>query len=170
MKKVVFLFVCTAILVAALCGCAPKGETVTGSDAPPVSGANGEVVLSLPHLEGKAGSTLEVPVNITADSGACAIDLQVAFDSNALTYQSFASGKAFEDGIAMDNLVEPGLVKLGLATLTPPKQAGALGVLTFELPANASGTIDLTLTCQTLVDYDSNDLKFQCVNGSITVK
>lgn len=129
-----------------------------------------EITLSLDTVTAAPGETCTVNIWISDDLPVAAADLFVQFDQNMLTYGDFTVGKAFQGGMSDDGLVETGKVKITMATLSPPKEAGIIGSLTFTVSKQASGTLPLSLSYTTCCDYDTNDLKPVCKNGSIVVK
>ncbi len=146
-----------------------SGSTVSqpSADVPSSQG----VTLSLEEVQATKGSTFTVAANITADSSLAAVDFEIDYDPDLISYVSYEKGNAVGAGMCDGNEVSSGKFHFTMITLSELKKAGSMFVVTFKVADNApAGKIPLTLTCQTSCDFDINSIPVTCVSGSVTVK
>jgi hypothetical protein len=148
------------ILILVLCLCTILFTACSQKDG---------LVLSLGEYQGVVGDTVTVDIHVTENSQIAAADLEVTFDSSALSYVSFKAGESFQNGVADANLTQDGLVKICLATLTPQEQEGTLATLTFTVKDSAKGKSDLGLACTTCCDSATKPITVQCEGGTFSV-
>ena len=128
-----------------------------------------KVVLSLDKITAAAGETVEIPVKISENSNAAAADIIVKFDSS-LDYVSYSDGEDFAPDVHIGNLMEEGVFKYTLATLSPLTEEGTVFTLKLQIAQDATGEIPLTLEVPTLVDSEGTKLSVNAVKGSIQVQ
>ena len=163
-QKIIVVALTVSLLLGCLSGCVMKN---TNDPIP----AGEDIAFALGNVATSAGEEIVVPILVNADSNVAAVDFIVTYDSDVISYQSFSAGLAFKAGIADANEVTKGQIKITMATLTPPKDAGRMCELTFKVADAATPCeIPLTLDCVTCCDYDTNKLENTCQNGTITVK
>jgi hypothetical protein len=129
-----------------------------------------DVIFEVRNYTAAARETVTVEIHVSENSNVAAADLELSFDPAALTYVSFKAGESFQQGVGDASLAGDGLVKVCLATLTPPQDACAIASLTFTVNEGAKGEYPLTLACTTCCDYDTNPITASCVNGSILIE
>ncbi len=163
-SRILALCLSVCLMVGLMSGCLSQKAN------DPIPQGDG-LTFALPDVAAAPGEEIVLPILVNADSNVAAVDFIVTYDSDAISYQSFSAGAAFKAGIADANEVTKGTVKITMATLTPPKDAGRMCELTFKVAESAAPCeIPLSLACATCCDYDTNKLENTCQNGTITVK
>lgn len=133
------------------------------------SNSGPKVTVSLDKITAAAGETVEIPVKISENSNVAAADIIVKFDSS-LDYVSYSGGDDFTPDVHIGNLMEEGVFKYTLATLTPFTEEGTVFTLKLQIAQDAAGEIPLTLEIPTLVDSEGAKISVDTVNGSIQVQ
>ena len=80
--------------------------------------SNSSYTVSLGDLEGEAGTSLVVPINIDDAAGVASAQVQLNYDESVLTFQS-ATTSVLTSGFEMDSYVTNGVVSIVLTKLTP---------------------------------------------------
>jgi len=148
----------------------PETPVVPDENAPTVK---------VESVKGKAGGTVTVPLYIENNTGIAGMQLSLTYDER-LTLTGMARSTGEEDS-ALESLsfTVPG--NLTATTLTLPwygleadSTNGKILVLTFTIPEGAEDdtVYDIAISYEQggIYDNDLNDVDFEMVNGSITVK
>ncbi len=131
-----------------------------------------DIFLDVTDATGEAGDTVEVAVNISANSGLAAADLFLAFDNTKLTFVSAIAGTATAGGIS-SIAVQPAVgdsttIKQGFAIDGGLSAGGSLMTVTFTIEAGWPGSsTPLTLTYEDFFNDDYNALTPDVTDGEV---
>lgn len=131
-----------------------------------------DVFLTVAEGMGAAGDTVEIAVDISANSGLAAADLFLAYDNTKLTFVSALAGPATAGGIS-SIAVQPAVgdfttIKQGFAIDGGLSAGGSLMVVTFTInPGWPGSATPLTLTYEDFFNDDYDMLSPVVTNGEV---
>ena len=132
--------------------------------------------VSIPQIEGDAGATLDIPINLSSDvADVGSIDIILTYDAGLLTATAVDDGPIKGAGLtSLANANAPGKVVIGAFSLDGSGKlipAGAIATVTFEIKADAPGgsTSDLILEEITFIDPAGAEITLEVSNGELMV-
>ncbi|MHB8158112.1 MAG: cohesin domain-containing protein [Desulfocucumaceae bacterium] len=139
-----------------------------GNQIEPVSLTSGQftvasLVLSAPELEGRAGSAVQVPVNLTSSGQVGALQFDLLFDEQLLLYQGVAPGALIPGYTVEANQLADGKVRVIICSPgngALPAGSDSIAVLNFLVAGGASpgSSCPLDLDGAVLSDAGGNPL------------
>ena len=138
--------------------------------------AGGRIAFAVDSVSASAGGYVDVPVRITANTGVSTFNLELHYDSSALTPVSITKGEALADGSLTSNIQQGGgNYDFVTAYWVNPYNVAADGeafTVRFKVAENAAGALSVELL------YPENDppltqgfeqLRVEAAGGVVTV-
>ncbi|MCH5188559.1 MAG: Ig-like domain-containing protein [Oscillospiraceae bacterium] len=138
----------------------------------------GTLEIKVPTVTAKPGEYIEVPIDITENSGIAGAAVQLNFDGSQLTPDEIILGPAFVTGTMQSNLLDPGTDKTGLDHVTmvykslfDTKAVGTFFTVRFRVNEAAEGESALSLSYNDadIYDQEHNYVMAAVTNGRLVV-
>lgn len=144
-----------------------------GTNTADVYAAGGEGSITAGSVSGKPGETVTIPVTVTENPGLVSMYISVNYDEG-LTLTKVEDTKLFTDAVHGKDLTENPYkmnwdMSLSDANIT---DTGIIANLTFKIDEDAVGgdyKVWITYEAGNIIDYDLNDVVFNCIEGKVTV-
>lgn len=89
--------------------------------------------LSIGDVSGKAGSNVQIPINLKSSEGIGSIDAEISYDAAILQFDSVDKGSLTENSMMDYNPKTPGSVTIALVDSQGVKGEGSIAVLNFKV-------------------------------------
>ena len=127
--------------------------------------------VSVVSTSGRAGQIVDVAVEIKNNPGIAIIGFDVEYDSTALTLKSISSGEIFADSEIDGNIEKVPFTFNAYTGKENKKENGTLVTMQFEIKEGCEEKdYNIVLKAIEALNLDEETVKFEAVNGKITVK
>ena len=125
-------------------------------------------------VSGKAGDTVEVPLNVVKNAGIWGFQFTLAYDSNALEVQGLAVDSAWASMGLMDVPAgaNPIAIQAMASGFTDNTSTGLMGILTFKIKdgaANGDYPITATWRPNDCINANGDEVSTDVADGKVTV-
>ncbi|UCE20294.1 MAG: hypothetical protein JSV84_08150 [Gemmatimonadota bacterium] len=166
MKKISPLYVAvfiTAVAVLANCGSKSEVEENVGTK---------DSAITVGSVVARPGGNVEVPISLESHVDIAGVQLNIQFDSNAVTVDAPRTTSRTADMMVMHNIKERELLLMlyDMSGKTISPGSGPILMLPVNVAQNASGTISLDLTKAMLATQDAQTIPVSSGSGKITIR
>ncbi|MBR5527415.1 MAG: Ig-like domain-containing protein, partial [Clostridia bacterium] len=133
-----------------------------------VTVTNGEITVK--NSAGVPGKTARVNIDITENPGIAVVGLEICYDRDVLTLESFENGVIFDDGDADGNPENYPFVYNAYCADSNKTDNGKLLTLIFSVKDDAPfGNYDVTVSSVEAIDINERDVYLECINGIVRI-
>ena len=144
----------------------PSEESVLTSANEETDKKDGKTKITVGNAEGKKGSIVKVPVNISGNPGFTAALLNFKYDTSVVKYIGYEKGELLTDYEFAD---DKGSLKFLCLENKDVNKDGLLFNIKFEILKDSAET-DIELSVEDVVNYNEKSVKTASTNGKITSK
>lgn len=119
-----------------------------------------------------SGETVEIEISISNNSGIAGLVLDLAYDTDAFTFDENASsaGSVIKNGSAQYVVNPDQNGQIRIATMSSENFTGNGSLFSLEFEAVAAGTYSFELTVQEIISENLNDLDYNSDDTTVSVK